>query len=82
MSSLLLILVIMFVMMPLTLLWGHWNDRLGRRPGGNSYLFHWLDACHTAALFATDICYSTLAMDFNLSVSLPLLGGITPLVTA
>ncbi|MFU9135622.1 glycine betaine/L-proline transporter ProP [Erwinia tasmaniensis] len=32
MSSLLLILVVMFVMMPLTLFWGHWNDRLGRRP--------------------------------------------------
>jgi MHS family proline/betaine transporter-like MFS transporter len=31
-SSLLLILVVMFVMMPLTLFWGHWNDRLGRRP--------------------------------------------------
>ncbi|WP_158783097.1 glycine betaine/L-proline transporter ProP [Pantoea sp. BAV 3049] len=32
MSSLMLILVVMFVMMPLTLFWGHWNDRLGRRP--------------------------------------------------
>lgn len=31
-SSLLLIMVVMFVMMPLTLFWGHWADRLGRRP--------------------------------------------------
>lgn len=31
-SGLLLVLVVMFVMMPLTLFWGHWNDRLGRRP--------------------------------------------------
>ena len=31
-SGLMLVLVVMFVMMPLTLFWGHWNDRLGRRP--------------------------------------------------
>lgn len=31
-SGLLLVLVVMFVMMPLTLFWGHWNDHLGRRP--------------------------------------------------
>lgn len=31
-SSLLLVLVVMFVMMPLTLFSGHWTDRLGRRP--------------------------------------------------
>ncbi|QKJ86741.1 Proline/betaine transporter [Paramixta manurensis] len=31
-SGLMLIMVVMFVMMPLTLFWGHWNDRLGRRP--------------------------------------------------
>jgi len=31
-TGLLLVMVIMFVMMPLTLAWGHWTDRLGRRP--------------------------------------------------
>ncbi|SFM91486.1 MFS transporter, MHS family, proline/betaine transporter [Izhakiella capsodis] len=31
-SGLMLVMVVMFVMMPLTLFWGHWNDRLGRRP--------------------------------------------------
>ncbi len=31
-SSLLLIMVVMFVMMPLTLMSGHWTDKLGRRP--------------------------------------------------
>ncbi|QCT21660.1 glycine betaine/L-proline transporter ProP [Jejubacter calystegiae] len=31
-TGLLLVMVIMFVMMPLTLMWGHWTDRIGRRP--------------------------------------------------
>ncbi|MBD8453634.1 glycine betaine/L-proline transporter ProP [Serratia rubidaea] len=31
-SSLLLVMVIMFVMMPLTLFWGYTTDRIGRRP--------------------------------------------------
>lgn len=31
-SGLLLVMVAMFVMMPLTLLWGRWTDRIGRRP--------------------------------------------------
>ncbi|MCU5775389.1 glycine betaine/L-proline transporter ProP [Erwiniaceae bacterium BAC15a-03b] len=31
-SGLMLIMVVMFVMMPLTLFSGHWNDRLGHRP--------------------------------------------------
>jgi MHS family proline/betaine transporter-like MFS transporter len=31
-TGLLLVMMIMFVMMPLTLAWGHWTDRLGRRP--------------------------------------------------
>lgn len=31
-SSLLLIMVVMFVMMPLTLMSGHWTDKLSRRP--------------------------------------------------
>jgi MHS family proline/betaine transporter-like MFS transporter len=32
MSGLLLVMVAMFVMMPLTLLWGRWTDKIGRRP--------------------------------------------------
>ncbi|BDH45925.1 proline/betaine transporter [Salmonella enterica subsp. enterica serovar Choleraesuis] len=31
-SGLMLIMVVMIIMMPLTLAWGYWNDRLGRRP--------------------------------------------------
>ncbi|HBC81056.1 MAG TPA: proline/glycine betaine transporter ProP [Escherichia sp.] len=31
-TGLLLVMVIMFVMMPLTLAWGYWTDRIGRRP--------------------------------------------------
>jgi len=31
-TGLLLVMVVMFVMMPLTLMWGHWTDRIGRRP--------------------------------------------------
>ena len=31
-SGLLLVMVVMFVMMPLTLMWGRWTDRIGRRP--------------------------------------------------
>ncbi|WP_029684921.1 glycine betaine/L-proline transporter ProP [Tatumella saanichensis] len=31
-SSLILVMVVMFVMMPLTLMWGHWTDKVGRRP--------------------------------------------------
>ncbi len=32
MSGLLLVMIAMFVMMPLTLLWGRWTDTIGRRP--------------------------------------------------
>ncbi|UVC31951.1 glycine betaine/L-proline transporter ProP [Pantoea sp. SOD02] len=31
-SGLMLVMVIMFIMMPLTLMWGHLTDRIGRRP--------------------------------------------------
>ncbi|PQK91312.1 glycine betaine/L-proline transporter ProP [Pantoea ananatis] len=31
-SGLLLVMIVMFVMMPLTLMWGRWTDRIGRRP--------------------------------------------------
>jgi len=31
-SGLLLVMVIMFIMMPLTLMWGHLTDRMGRKP--------------------------------------------------
>jgi len=114
-SGLMLIMVVMFIMMPLTLLLGYSNDRLGRKPVllagavglivfsipslmligngslwgvfGGLMLLGVVHTCFTGtmpsalpSLFTTNTRYSSLAIGFNISVSL--FGGTTPLLTS